>query len=73
MVAPEFLSLWIKIDKHITMHVARHTFAYLADQGGIPLGTIQQLLDHGKIGTTQVYVESLRKNDELDKAVEGLF
>lgn len=62
-----------KIDKHITLHVARHTFAYLADQGGIPLGTIQQLLDHGKIGTTQAYVESLRRTDELDKAVEGLF
>lgn len=62
-----------KVDKHITLHVARHTFAYLADQGGIPLGTIQQLLDHGKIGTTQAYVESLRRTDELDKAVEGLF
>jgi len=62
-----------KVQKHITLHVARHTFAYLADQGGIPLGTIQQLLDHGKIGTTQAYVESLRRTDELDKAVEGLF
>lgn len=62
-----------KIDKHITLHVARHTFAYLADQGGIPLGTIQQLLDHGKIGTTQAYVESLRRTDELDNAVENLF
>jgi len=67
------MAIKAKIDKHITMHVARHTFAYLADQGGVPLGTIQQLLDHGKIGTTQVYVESLRKNDELDKAVENLF
>lgn len=62
-----------KINKHITLHVARHTFAYLADQGGIPLGTIQQLLDHGKIGTTQAYVESLRRTDELDRAVENLF
>ena len=61
------------VKKHITLHVARHTFAYLADQGGIPLGTIQQLLDHGKIGTTQAYVESLRRTDELDKAVENLF
>lgn len=61
------------IKKHITLHVARHTFAYLADQANVPLGTIQQLLDHGKIGTTQIYVESLRRSDELDKAVEGLF
>jgi len=46
---------------------------YTVAPAGIPLGTIQQLLDHGKIGTTQVYVESLRRNDELDKAVENLF
>ncbi len=61
------------IKKNLHLHVARHTFAYLADQGGLPMGTIQQLLGHGKLGTTQNYVESLRRSDELDDAVEGLF
>ena len=61
------------IKKHITLHIARHTFGYLADQSGVPLGTIQQLLDHGKMTTTQVYVQSLRRADELDNAVKDIF
>lgn len=61
------------ITKNISTHVARHTFAYLSGQANIPLGTIQQLLGHGDITTTKIYVESLQKSEELDDAVEGLF
>lgn len=62
-----------KIDKHITLHVARHTFSYLADLAGVSIGTIQQLLLHSKIATTQDYVEALRLDDELDEAAWRVF
>lgn len=61
------------ISKHVTMHVARHTFAFISDQANVPLGTLQQLLGHSKMTTTMQYAESLRRSEELDKAVEGLF
>lgn len=61
------------IDKHITFHSARHTFAYISDQKNIPLGTIQQLLGHSKLSTTLGYVQSLRSSDELDEAVKDVF
>lgn len=61
----------VGISKNLTMHVARHTFAFLMDHGNVPLGTIQQLLGHGDITTTKIYVESIRKADDLDKVVRG--
>lgn len=61
------------IHKNLSMHVARHTFAFLADDGGLPLGTIQNLLGHGDIMVTRAYVESIRKSDELDRAVDEVF
>lgn len=62
-----------KVKKHVTMHVARHTFAFISDQANIPLGTLQQLLGHSKMTTTMEYAKSLRRSEELDEAVEGLF
>lgn len=61
------------IGKHITNHVARHTFAFLALKHRIDLGTLQNLLDHGDLQTTKAYAESIMSSDELDESVEGLF
>jgi integrase len=61
------------IRKHISMHVARHTFAAIMDEARAPLATIQQLLGHSKIETTARYVQQLRKSSELDEAVDGVF
>ncbi len=61
------------IRKHISMHVARHTFAAIMDEARAPLATIQQLLGHSKIETTARYVQQLRKSAELDEAVDGVF
>ncbi len=61
------------IEKNLSMHIARHTFAFLADDGGLPLGIIQNLRGHGDIMVTRAYVESIRKSDELDKATEVVF
>lgn len=43
------------IKKNITTHSARHTFAMVSLELGIPLPLISSLMGHTKIGTTQIY------------------
>lgn len=62
-----------KISKVLTMHVARHTFAFIASEANKPLATIQNLLGHSDLTTTKIYIESIRAAGELDEAVEELF
>lgn len=47
----------LKVDQKITFHSSRHTFATLLGQKGIHLTTIQKLLGHQKLQTTQIYNE----------------
>lgn len=47
----------IDADAKITFHSSRHTFATLLGQRGVQLTTIQKLLGHTKIQTTQIYSE----------------
>jgi integrase/recombinase XerD len=60
----------IEIDKRLTTHVARHTFAYLADQSGMTSKRIQDLLSHSDLKTTQNYIHDLNNSDMLDKAMD---
>lgn len=46
-----------KIDKKFTYHSARHTNAVHLIHQGVPITTVQRLLGHTDISTTQVYVE----------------
>lgn len=48
-------------DAKITFHSSRHTFATLLGQKGVQLTTIQKLLGHQKLQTTQIYSEVDRK------------
>lgn len=48
------------VDVKITFHSSRHTFATLLSQQGIQLTTVQKLLGHTKLATTQIYSESDR-------------
>lgn len=48
-------------EKNITFHSSRHTFATLLGQKGVPLDTIQHLLGHTKIQTTEIYREMSRE------------
>ena len=46
-----------KIPVRTTFHTARHTCATLLCHQGVPITTVQKLLGHTKISTTQVYSE----------------
>ncbi len=58
---------WVKlagIDKHVTYHVSRHTFASFALANNVSIFTVSKLMGHSKIQTTQIYsnlLDSSRK------------
>lgn len=51
----------VGITEHYTFHTARHTFATLLIQYGLAITTVQKLLGHQKIETTQIYGEITSK------------
>lgn len=67
------LKIWVKkagINKTITLHTARHTFATLMLTKGVDLYTTSKLLGHSEVGTTQIYARIIDKKKE--EAVETL-
>jgi site-specific recombinase XerD len=64
------LQWWVAdagIEKHITSHVARHTFATLLVSQGNDLYAVQHLLGHRDIKVTQIYAKLVdqRKHDAI--------
>ena len=48
------------IEKRLTYHMARHSYATLCLSMGVPIETISQTLGHRSISTTQIYAEITR-------------
>lgn len=68
-----FLTAWMEkagIEKKITFHCARHTFAVMMLDIGTDIYTVSKLLGHRNISTTQIYAKVLDKNKQ--KAVSNI-
>lgn len=72
----KLIAAHLGIDKNITNHVARHTFASLVDDQNVDIRDIQQMLNHSKLEQTIKYIHRLRRsghiNQEAQKALRGL-
>lgn len=58
----ELLPKWAEmagINKHLTFHISRHTFAVLAIANGIDIYVLSKLLGHQNIEVTQIYADVL--------------
>ncbi len=60
------------IDKHLSFHVSRHSFARLAKERKTDSGVIQGLLAHSSIKTTEGYMGQFDTSVE-DEAMERIF
>ena len=58
-----------KIPKHLTSHIARHTFATMSLNNHVPLETISKMLGHSDIKTTQIYAKMMDKTISEDMEV----
>ena len=62
------------INKNMTFHTARHTFATMMLTLGADLYTTSKLLGHSDVQITQVYAKIVnQKKDEAVNLVNGLF
>lgn len=60
------------IDRNVSFHTARHTFADLARKKKIPIQVTSELLGHSNIAITQAYFGSGFDDDTLDQAIDSV-
>lgn len=56
---------YAKIDKNLTTHMARHTFATLALTNGVQFKTVSKMLGHSSLKTTEEYAAILNKDVDM--------
>ena len=68
------LSTMLKLQRPITMYVARHSWASVAKAKNVPLSVISEGMGHDSEATTQIYLASLETSvvDKANKMILGL-
>lgn len=69
----EILPQWATkagIDKHLTFHVSRHTFAVTAIEKGVDIYVVSKILGHKSVTITEIYAKVLDKSKQ--KAMEKM-
>lgn len=68
------LSSMLKLQRPLTMYVARHSWASAAKARNIPLSVISEGMGHDSEATTQIYLASLETSvvDKANKMILGL-
>ena len=64
----------VGIRKRISFHCARHTFAVMAINNGMPIESLSRILGHTKISTTQIYakITTLKLDKDMTRLAESL-
>ena len=57
------------IEKHLTFHLSRHTFATLTMSKGVSLESVSKMLGHKNIQTTQIYAKMTTEKVGRDMAI----
>ena len=68
------LSTMLKLQRPLTMYVARHSWASAAKAKNVPLSVISEGMGHDSETTTQIYLASLETSvvDKVNKMILGL-
>ena len=56
------------IEKPLSFHITRHTWATRARRKGISIDKVSKLMGHAQLRETQIYAKIV--NEELDKAMD---
>ncbi len=57
------------IERKLTPHSLRHTFAIILMESGVPLNKIQAILGHESISTTSIYLKIVGEGESLPKII----
>jgi integrase/recombinase XerD len=64
------LAKMAEIEKRLSFHISRHSFAVMALRKGITIDKVSKLMAHSAIKETLIYAKIV--NEELDKAMDIL-